>query len=67
LNRQSVTHHHQLNSEQISQYVAELQVHMALAARNLVPSFDLNTDSRSQLLQETQAHFEKLASRQELA
>lgn len=65
MNRQSFPKNHQLNREEISQYVAELQLHMALQARNLVPTFDLNADSRSRLLHETQAHFEKLASRQE--
>jgi hypothetical protein len=53
-----------LGSE-LSEYVAHLQVHMALQSRNLVPALggDRN-DSRSQLLQETQADFEKIVSRQ---
>lgn len=54
--------------EDISEYVAQLQLHMALQAKNLVPS--LNSDrlanSRQQMLQETQAISEKLASRQAL-
>lgn len=52
----------------ISEYVAQLQLHMALQARNLVPSLTNTamTDSRQQMLQETQAIAEKLASRQSL-
>lgn len=50
--------------EDISDYVAELQLHMALQARNLIPSIVRAHDSREKLLQETQAHIEKLASRQ---
>ena len=51
--------------EDISEYVAQLQLHMALQARNLVPqlnSADINS-SRQKLLQESQAVLEKLASR----
>lgn len=50
--------------EDISEYVAHLQLHMALQARNLVPSITQAADSRETLLQETQANFEKLVSRQ---
>ncbi len=50
--------------EDISEYVAELQLHMALQARNLVPSLTKVVDSREQLLQQTQATIEKLVSRQ---
>jgi hypothetical protein len=50
--------------EDISEYVAQLQLHMALQARNLVPSFTQASDSREQLLQQTQATIEKLVSRQ---
>ncbi len=50
--------------EDFSDYVANLQVHMSLQARNLVPPMAKTPDSRAQLLQETQAAFEKLASRQ---
>lgn len=58
----------ELFREDISEYVAQLQLHMALQARNLVPTLTSNniTDSRQQLLQETQAIAEKLASRQSL-
>ena len=58
----------ELLREDIGEYVAQLQLHMALQAKNLVPS--LNSDrlanSRQQMLQETQALSEKLASRQAL-
>lgn len=53
--------------EGLSDYVAHLQLHMALQSRNLVPhlSHDRSIgDSRSQLLQQTQADFERFASRQ---
>jgi hypothetical protein len=54
--------------EDISDYVAQLQLHMALQARNLLPSLNNTnvTKSRQQMLQETQAIVEKLASRQTL-
>jgi hypothetical protein len=55
------------NREDISDYVAHLQLHMTLQARNLVPSMHGKADSRSELLQETQATFEKLISRQSRA
>ncbi|NES23278.1 MAG: hypothetical protein F6K41_31265 [Symploca sp. SIO3E6] len=50
--------------EDISEYVAELQLHMALQARNLVPTLTKAANSREQLLQQTQANIEKLVSRQ---
>ncbi|WP_304608036.1 hypothetical protein [Leptolyngbya ohadii] len=50
--------------EDFSEYVAHLQLHMALQARNLVPTLDKMSDSRGQLLHETQAEFEKFVSRQ---
>jgi hypothetical protein len=52
--------------EDFSEYVAHLQLHMALQARNLVPSMTPMGDSRGQLLHQTQATFEKLVSRQAL-
>ncbi len=54
----------ELFREDISEYVAQLQLHMALQARNLIPSLAQANDSREQLLQETQANIEKLVSRQ---
>lgn len=50
--------------EDFSEYVAHLQVHMTLQARNLVPTIDRAKDSREELLQQTQADFEKQVSRQ---
>ena len=51
--------------EDISEYVAHLQLHMTLQARNLVPSLNPKIqDSREQLLHQTQANVEKLISRQ---
>ncbi|MBM0740631.1 hypothetical protein JOY44_03190 [Phormidium sp. CLA17] len=55
---------HSSDREDISEYVAHLQLHMSLQARNLVPQLTQVTDSREQLLQQTQANFEKLISRQ---
>ena len=53
------------NRDDFSEYVAHLQLHMALQARNLVPNMGSKAvaNSRAQLLQETQADFEKIASR----
>ncbi|KGF73926.1 hypothetical protein DO97_06185 [Neosynechococcus sphagnicola sy1] len=50
--------------EDFSEYVAHLQLHMALQARNLVPSLTRTSDSREALLHQTQATVEKLVSRQ---
>ncbi len=50
--------------EDVSEYVAHLQLHMTLQARNLVPTITQAKDSREHLLQQTQAHFEKRVSRQ---
>ena len=50
--------------EDISEYVAQLQLHMALQARNLLPPLTQTNNSRQRLLQETQANIEKLVSRQ---
>jgi len=52
--------------EDLSEYVAHLQLHMALQARNLVPTLTKMTDSREQMLHQTQATFEKMISRQAL-
>ena len=61
------TNHSELFREDISEYVAQLQLHMALQARNLVPTLTgAVNDSRQQMLQETQAIAEKLVSRQSL-
>ncbi len=55
-----------MGREDFSEYVAHLQLHMALQARNLVPKLTQATDSREQLLHQTQADFEKFISRQVL-
>jgi uncharacterized membrane-anchored protein YhcB (DUF1043 family) len=49
--------------EDIREYVAQLQLHMALQARNLVPSLTNTKDSREKMLQDTQATIEKIVSR----
>ena len=58
----------ELFREDISEYVAQLQIHMALQARNLVPTLTNTSlgNSRQQMLRETQAVIEKFASRQSL-
>lgn len=50
--------------EDFSEYVAHLQLHMALQTRKLVPNLNQSKDSRSQMLQDTQAEIEKQVSRQ---
>ncbi|NER82671.1 MAG: hypothetical protein F6K42_24560 [Leptolyngbya sp. SIO1D8] len=50
--------------EACSDYVAHLQLHMTLQAKNLVPSLSQNSDSREDLLHQTQADLEKMTSRQ---
>ncbi|MDB9538458.1 hypothetical protein NWP22_09880 [Anabaenopsis tanganyikae CS-531] len=55
-----------VQNEDFSEYVAHLQLHMTLQARNLVPPLKETLsleDSREQLLHQTQANFEKLISR----
>jgi hypothetical protein len=56
-----------VENQDISEYVAHLQLHMTLQARNLVPTLKQTIeDSRHQLLHQTQANFEKIVSRQGL-
>lgn len=51
--------------EDLSEYVAQLQLHMSLQAKNLVPNLHHQVeDSRGQLLHQTQAIIEKMTSRQ---
>lgn len=52
--------------EELSDYVAHLQMHMTLQAKNLVPTLTRVENSREKLLQQTQATFEKHVSRQNL-
>lgn len=51
------------SQEACSDYVAHLQMHMALQARNLVPSITHSSDRRESLLHQTQADLEKMLSR----
>ena len=61
----AVTGKNRANEEEFSEYVAHLQFHMTLQARNLVPSLKQESqDSRGELLHKSQADFEKLVSRQ---
>ena len=66
-----LTTQQELLQEDIGEYVAQLQLHMALQARNLVPTLDSNSsdanNSRHKMLQEAQAVVEKLASRQSIS
>lgn len=66
MNWQSASTKNQILNEDISEYVAQLQLHMTLQARNLLPTLTQVADSRQQFLHETQANLEKLASRQKL-
>lgn len=54
------------DNQGVGAYVADLQLHMTLQARNLVPNLTQARDSREQLLQQTQADLEKFISRQTL-
>lgn len=64
MDSQFKSNNQELFREDISEYVAQLQLHMALQARNLVPPLTEISDPRKQMLQETQATVEKLVSRQ---
>jgi len=54
----------QHKKEDVSDYVAHLQIHMSLQSRNLLPQIDQVKDSRDNLLYQTQANIEKLTSRE---
>ena len=58
------THSLSLNKDEVSDYVAHLQVHMSLQARNLLPEIDQSKDNRSNLIYETQVMTEKFTSRE---
>lgn len=60
----TTTNSHKVNQEEMSDYVAQLQLHMTLQARKLVPTLNQVKDSRENLLHQTQATIEKFASRQ---
>ncbi len=66
MNWQANNQPQQHSREDIGDYVAQLQLHMALQARNLVPTLTDANDSRQQMLQETQAIVEKWVSRQSI-
>lgn len=52
-------------SEGVGSYVADMQLHMTLQAKNMLPSLGGNEDDKVEaLLREAQAVAEKLASRQ---
>jgi hypothetical protein len=51
------------SSEELGDYVADLQLHMTLQARKLVPNLNAAGDTRTQLLRDTQAEAEKYVSR----
>ncbi len=53
-----------LQAEAIKEYVAELQLHMTLQAKNLVPHLSSARDCRVRLVQDAQADVEKIISRQ---
>ncbi len=61
---------HRNRGEAMSDYVAHLQLHMALQARKLVPTLSERVEPlawdghRHQLLHQTQVHVEKRVSRQ---
>ncbi len=50
-------------TEDMSNYVAELQLHMSLQAKDLTPNLEPANDSLHKLLHDTQLNLEKLASR----
>ena len=64
MNFSSMPQSDDLGREDISEYVAHLQLHMTLQARNLVPTLTQTPNTRQQMLHETQATVEKLVSRQ---
>lgn len=54
----------QTQKEDISDYVAHLQVHMSLQSRNLLPQINEVKDTSHDLLYQTQVNIEKLTSRE---
>ncbi|MBL1209548.1 hypothetical protein [Geminocystis sp. GBBB08] len=50
--------------DDVSDYVAHLQLHMSLQSRNLLPSMNQVKDNRNNLLYQTQATIEKHTSRE---
>ncbi len=54
----------QTHKEDISDYVAHLQVHMSLQSRNLLPQMNEVQDNSNDWLYQTQVNLEKVASRE---
>ena len=54
----------QAQKEDISDYVAHLQVHMSLQSRNLLPQDNQVQDLPNDLLYQTQVNIEKSTSRE---
>ena len=54
----------QSHKEDISDYVAHLQVHMSLQSRNLLPQLSEIKDLSNDLLYQTQVKIEKTTSRE---
>jgi len=63
LNTDNLTQRKGINDD-VKDYVAHLQLHMSLQSRNLLPHIRQAKDSRDNLLYQTQAHIEKLTSRE---
>ncbi|MGD1850344.1 MAG: hypothetical protein ACFCBU_06965 [Cyanophyceae cyanobacterium] len=54
----------QSSREGVGSYVADMQLHMTLQAKNLLPTHENASDAMGDLLREAQEVSEKLASRQ---
>jgi hypothetical protein len=54
----------QFPAEEMRDYVAHVQLQMALQARNLVPTISTTDFDRSAFIQQSQASYEVMASRQ---
>ncbi|AFZ47826.1 hypothetical protein Cyast_1871 [Cyanobacterium stanieri PCC 7202] len=52
------------SKEDVSDYVAHLQLHMSLQSRNLLPSMNKIKDNNHNFVYETQATIEKFTSRE---
>ncbi|MGY6530134.1 MAG: hypothetical protein ACXITR_09410 [Cyanobacterium sp.] len=55
---------HPSPKEDVSDYVAHLQLHMSLQSRNLLPSMNKTKDSNHNFVYESQATIEKFTSRE---
>ncbi|MBF2056850.1 MAG: hypothetical protein IGQ45_06430 [Cyanobacterium sp. T60_A2020_053] len=52
------------SQEDVSDYVAHLQLHMSLQSRNLLPSMNKTKDQNHNFVYESQATIEKFTSRE---